>query len=138
MSETKSYEDVLEDNKEQEKNDVTDVPVLKFAISPNYKGKNPKSPEELAKMYEERKAKRETKKNKEMVNHPDHYQSGNGIEVIDMITAFTKDLGGVEAFDAGNVIKYVARYKKKNGIEDLAKAKWYLTHLIEYLESKNK
>lgn len=31
----------------------------------------------------------------------------------------------------GNVIKYVARYKEKGGVEDLRKAKHYLTKLIE-------
>lgn len=31
----------------------------------------------------------------------------------------------------GNVIKYVARHKRKNGIEDLHKAKHYLEKLIE-------
>lgn len=36
----------------------------------------------------------------------------------------------------GNVIKYVSRYQKKNGIEDLKKAKWYLEHQIE-LEERN-
>ena len=34
-----------------------------------------------------------------------------------------------------NVVKYVSRYKNKNGIEDLKKAKWYLTHQIQ-LEEK--
>lgn len=33
-----------------------------------------------------------------------------------------------------NVIKYVSRYKRKNGIEDLKKAQWYLKHEIEKLE----
>ena len=36
-----------------------------------------------------------------------------------------------------NVIKYVSRYKRKNGIEDLMKAKWYLERQIEEL-SENK
>lgn len=64
------------------------------------------------------------------VDHPTHYQSTNGIEVIDVINAFTKDLNGVEAFDTGNIIKYICRWKRKNGIEDLRKARWYLDHLI--------
>ena len=34
-----------------------------------------------------------------------------------------------------NVIKYVSRYKRKNGIEDLKKAQWYLNKQIEILES---
>jgi len=32
----------------------------------------------------------------------------------------------------GNVVKYLCRYKKKNGVEDLKKAMWYLESLIEY------
>ena len=70
-----------------------------------------------------------------MVDHPNHYQSEAGIEVIDVIEAYTKDLNGIEAFDTGNVIKYICRWKKKNGIEDLKKAKWYLEDLIEYVEN---
>lgn len=40
-------------------------------------------------------------------------------------------------FDVGNVIKYVCRYKQKNGIEDLYKAKEYLERMIEYLNKQN-
>ena len=64
------------------------------------------------------------------VDHPSHYQSGNGVEVIDVIDAFTD----VVAFDLGNVLKYVCRWKNKNGVEDLKKAKWYLEHAIAKLE----
>ena len=32
---------------------------------------------------------------------------------------------------AGNIIKYVCRYKVKNGIEDLRKARHYIDMLIE-------
>ncbi|WP_201353832.1 DUF3310 domain-containing protein [Hydrogenimonas urashimensis] len=35
-----------------------------------------------------------------------------------------------------NVIKYVSRHKRKNGIEDLKKAAWYLQHEIERLERR--
>ena len=34
-------------------------------------------------------------------------------------------------FCAGNVIKYICRYKNKNGIEDLKKARHYIDLLIE-------
>lgn len=61
---------------------------------------------------------------------PSHYNQG-GIEVWDVISAFTKDLDGAEAFYAGNVIKYVLRWNHKNGIEDLEKAKVYIDRLIE-------
>ena len=33
-------------------------------------------------------------------------------------------------FCQGNIIKYVSRYKHKNGLEDLEKAQWYLNRLI--------
>jgi hypothetical protein len=39
-------------------------------------------------------------------------------------------------FAEGNVIKYVSRYQKKNGVEDLKKARHYLDMLIESLESE--
>lgn len=74
--------------------------------------------------------------NDKMVSHPDHYQSKKGLEVIDVIEAFTEGLDGIEATDTGNVIKYICRWKNKNGVQDLEKAKWYLTHLIEHLEKE--
>ena len=69
-----------------------------------------------------------------MVSHPDHYKSDAGLEVIDVIEAFTSDLKGVQATDTGNVIKYICRGKKKNGLQDLKKAMWYLQHLIDHVE----
>ena len=58
-----------------------------------------------------------------------HYQQG-GIEPIDFIAS--NDMG----FLAGNVIKYVYRYKKKNGLDDLLKAKQYIEWLIEQHDSR--
>ena len=66
-----------------------------------------------------------------MVTHPPHYQSKTGLETIDVIEAFTSDLKGIEATDTGNIIKYMCRWKSKNGLQDLEKAKWYLEHLID-------
>lgn len=73
-----------------------------------------------------------------MVSHPSHYQSKNGIEVIDVIEAFTEDLEGIEAVCAGNAIKYLCRWNKKNGVQDLEKSIWYIQKLINVLNSKNK
>ena len=74
---------------------------------------------------------------KEMVAYPSHYQSEKDIEVIDVIEAFTQDLKGIEAFDTGNIIKYICRWKKKeNPIQDLEKVIWYTNHLINYLKEK--
>lgn len=71
----------------------------------------------------------------EMVNHPEHYQSGK-IETIDVIEEFTKDLKGIEASDTANIIKYACRWKRKNGVEDLRKLVWYANHLINRIETK--
>lgn len=71
----------------------------------------------------------------DMVNHPEHYQSGK-IETIDVIEEFTKDLKGIEAFDTANIIKYVCRWSRKNGVEDLRKLVWYANHLINHIETK--
>jgi hypothetical protein len=68
-----------------------------------------------------------------MVSHPPHYQSETGLEVIDVIEAFTFDLKGIEATDTGNILKYICRWKNKNGLQDLEKAKWYLQHLIDHV-----
>ena len=70
----------------------------------------------------------------DMVNHPKHYKAKNGLEVIDVIEAFTANLSGYEATHTGNVIKYICRWKEKNGLEDLKKAQWYLNRLIKNIE----
>lgn len=68
------------------------------------------------------------------INHPNHYKTKSGLEAIDVIKAFTEDLKGVEAVDTANIIKYICRWKKKNGLEDLKKAQWYLNDLIKTVE----
>lgn len=72
----------------------------------------------------------------DVVNHPPHYQSDSGLEVIDVIEAFTKDLIGIEAVCTGNILKYVCRWNKKNGLQDLKKTEWYLKKLIRTIELK--
>lgn len=64
------------------------------------------------------------------VNRPAHYTKG-GIECIDAIEAAVGELGGVEGFLTGQVIKYIWRWKHKNGSQDLEKAKWYLERLLK-------
>jgi len=72
----------------------------------------------------------EKKMHIDQVNHPSHYRS-NGMEVIDVIEAFKLN------FFEGNIIKYILRHGKKNGLEDLNKAKWYLERLIENEKNKH-
>lgn len=74
----------------------------------------------------------EKRKKVDNVNHPNHYL-GN-VEVIDYI----EDKLTTEQFEGylvGNVIKYLSRYQKKNGLEDLQKGRWYLNKLIETKEN---
>lgn len=66
----------------------------------------------------------------DMVNRPPHYNKGK-VECIDALEAATCDLKGIEAICTANAIKYLWRWRQKNGIEDLQKAKWYINHIIE-------
>ena len=69
----------------------------------------------------------------DMVNHPQHYTQG-GIECIDALKAATVGKRGIEAVCVANVIKYLWRYEKKNGTEDIRKAKFYIERLLKELE----
>lgn len=71
----------------------------------------------------------------DMVQRPQHYCKG-GIECIDVIKAATQDLTGMEAVCTANIIKYIFRWKDKNGIVDVKKCKWYVERLIQELENK--
>ena len=68
-----------------------------------------------------------------MVNHPPHYNQ-RGIECIDAIqAASTKE--EFEGYLRNNVLKYVWRFRYKDNVKDLNKAKWYLEKLIEEVEN---
>ncbi len=73
--------------------------------------------------------------NKDMVDHPPHYNKG-GIETIDAIQSALGD--DFESYLQGNILKYMWRYKYKNGVEDLKKARWYLNKMIEVVENDDK
>lgn len=64
-----------------------------------------------------------------MINQPPHYTFSK-FETIDII-ADKLELDMYEGFLIGNVIKYTLRYRHKNGVEDLKKARWYLDKLIK-------
>ena len=65
----------------------------------------------------------------DLINSPNHYIQG--IECWDYI--ISQNLNYLE----GNIIKYITRYKKKNGLEDLRKAKAYLEKLISTVETRD-
>ena len=69
----------------------------------------------------------------DMVNSPPHYNEA-GIECIDAISAALDN--GYEYYLQGNIMKYLWRYRYKNGSEDLKKASWYLDKLITEVEHR--
>ena len=74
------------------------------------------------------KMKQEQADDKDMVNSPIHYNKA-GIETIDALEAML--VGGFDYYLQGNIVKYLWRFRYKNGVEDLKKAQWYLNKLIE-------
>ena len=65
------------------------------------------------------------------VNKPIHYQGT--IEAIDAIEA-SMPLQQQMGYLKGNVMKYIIRWDRKNGLEDLKKAQWYLNRMIDKQE----
>lgn len=69
----------------------------------------------------------------DVVNRPEHYRQG-GLECIEAIEA-SMSREEFQGYLKGNIEKYVWRYRYKNGVQDLHKAKWYLDRLILALET---
>ena len=68
------------------------------------------------------------------VNHPNHY-ADKSIEVIDYIRD-TLEPEEYTGYCCGNVLKYVSRWRKKGGVEDLRKAAVYLDWAIRAAEAE--
>ena len=67
----------------------------------------------------------------DLVNKPPHYQGE--VEAIDSIKA-AMSYEAFKGYCQGNALKYIIRYDRKNGVEDLRKAEWYINRLIKHLE----
>lgn len=73
--------------------------------------------------------KEQEKRITDLIDNQPHYKN-QGIEPIELMRKnFSKE--EFAGFLQGNVLKYMLRYKDKNGLEDLKKAKTYLTWLIK-------
>lgn len=68
------------------------------------------------------------------IEHPNHYCQG-GIECIKAIEA-SMSPEGFQDYCKGNVMKYIWRWREKNGLEDLKKAQVYLGWMIESKEKQ--
>ena len=69
------------------------------------------------------------------VNHPSHYETGK-FECFDVMREVLGD-DLVKDFCIANTFKYIYRHKRKNGVEDIKKAKWYIDKYLELEESNN-
>ena len=67
--------------------------------------------------------------------NPSHYKFGDmeAMPFIDAVTEFG-EFQPVETPHVKDAIKYLIRYPRKNGLEDLKKAQWFINHLIEVRE----
>ena len=68
------------------------------------------------------------------VNHPAHYETGK-FECIEVMT----EVMGKEAvadFCLCNAFKYLYRTKRKNGVEDIEKAQWYINKYLELVSTR--
>lgn len=124
-----SFKDFVEKDDDMEY--IWDKPKVINTVEKNEESRKPDLIDALmlgAKMMEEFKEKNDP-------THPSHYAQG-GISVWDVIRAYTDGLNGVDAFNAGNAIKYILRWHHKNGVEDLKKAKVYIDELIKSQKEK--
>ena len=71
--------------------------------------------------------------NYDPVEKPEHYNKGN-IEDIEYIKQQLSD--NFEDYCYGAVLKYLHRFRYKDGEQDLRKAKWYLEQMIKNMASR--
>lgn len=57
-----------------------------------------------------------------LITKPEHYELDRTISPIDVLTNWKL------SYHAGNMLKYLARWRKKGGLEDLEKLRWYARH----------
>lgn len=67
----------------------------------------------------------------DVVNSPSHYKQGERETIENIRDAMSSE--GYQGYCVGNIVKYLSRYKFKNGLEDVRKAKKYIGFLEEEL-----
>lgn len=71
----------------------------------------------------------------DIVNSPAHYQGE--VECIDAIKSSMSKQQYI-GYLKGNIIKYIWRFERKNGLEDLQKSEWYIQRLIKEINNNGK
>ncbi len=69
--------------------------------------------------------------------NPQYYKRGK-VECIDALETATQGLEGIEAVCTAIAIKYLWRWKEKNGAQDLNKAIWYINHMIKNIRNEER
>ena len=69
------------------------------------------------------------------VHHPGHYVWRGGLECIEICRELCQGSDGIAAYLIGCAVKYIYRYPRKNGLQDLDKAIECLTMLRD-IEAK--
>lgn len=133
-----------------EKQEEHSVPPKNVEVKTTFYAKAPISAEELEKQLkallpkklaleplpkEDRAIKMPESSKHDNVNCPKHYCKG-GVESIAFVKAAVSNLSGFEAVCVANIIKYMWRYKEKNGLEDVMKAAKYLEWLQEEVKNE--
>lgn len=70
---------------------------------------------------------------KDPVNHPSHYETGKFECIEVMMEALGEE--AVIDFCITNAFKYLYRAKRKNGFEDIQKARWYLNKWADIVDN---
>lgn len=78
---------------------------------------------------------REQKRRADSIKHPNHY-TFRGPEAIEAVKIMTATGTGVEAYLLGCAVKYLYRYPRKNGKQDLDKAIQCIKMLRDHLYGK--
>lgn len=69
----------------------------------------------------------------DMVNHPSHYETGK-FECIEVMMEVLGEEAVID-FCIANAFKYLYRAKRKNGFEDIQKARWYLNKWADIVDN---
>ena len=88
---------------------------MDMEISPKYKGKKPKSKEELAK---------------------DRAMTPSQYKVTEFIELMTAKLTGAEAINTANALQYLCDWTQNGGSKALMKSRWYINRLLKHLQEQ--
>lgn len=72
----------------------------------------------------------------DVVKSPSHYAGDGNVECMDAIRSMMHDthFDGITHFWWGNAIKYLWRWPRKNGVEDLRKAIRCIEYMLDEIE----